>query len=63
MAAESEEVIYARRSSLQEQFIGMHSFRDWHLSQFLKVEDPLLYFDIIQAQLRAAGAFLCFNHP
>ena len=24
--------------------------------------DPLLYFDIIQAQLRAA-AFLCFNHP
>ena len=63
MAAEVEEVIYARRSSLQEQFIGMHSFRDWHLSQFLKVEDPLLlYFDIIQAQLRA-GAFLCFNHP
>ena len=63
MAAESEEVIYTRRSSLQEQFIGMHSFRDWHLSQFLKVEDPpLLYFDITQAQLRAA-AFLCFNHP
>ena len=41
----------------EQQFIGMHIFRDWHLSQ--------KHFDVdsdkTQAQIRAA--FLCFNHP
>lgn len=41
----------------EQQFIGMHIFRDWHLSQ----KDFDVDSDIIQAQLRAA--FLCFNHP
>lgn len=41
----------------EQQFIGMHIFRDWHLSQKHFDVDS----DITQAQLRAA--FLCFNHP